>query len=59
MTQQVGQDAGRQAAQKTQTTAVATKPAAGADALPVPEGNPDVQVVEKAAEKPFWKFWQK
>ncbi len=59
VTQQVGQDAGRQAAQKTQTTAVATKPAAGADALPVPEGNPDVQVVEKAAEKPFWKFWQK
>ena len=59
VTQQVGQDAGRQATQKTQTTAVATKPAAGADALPVPEGNPDVQVVEKAAEKPFWKFWQK
>jgi murein L,D-transpeptidase YafK len=59
------QDAGQQVEQKTQATAVTTtgkpgeKPAASADALPVPEENPSVQVVEKTAEKPFWKFWQK
>ena len=35
------------------------KPAEGAVALPTPEQNPEVQVVEKKAEKPFWKFWQK
>lgn len=65
VTQQSQQDAGGQAAQTTQSTAVTTtgqrveKPAAGADALPVPEDNSSVQVVEKTAEKPFWKFWQK
>ncbi|KNY14579.1 hypothetical protein AKG11_22265 [Shinella sp. SUS2] len=65
VTEQSQQDAGRQAVQKTENTVVATtgqpvqKPVAGADALPVPEENPSVQVVEKAAEKPFWKFWQK
>ena len=35
------------------------KPAEGATALPVPGDNSGVQVVEKKAEKPFWKFWQK
>lgn len=35
------------------------KPVEGGGALPTPEQNPDVQVVEKKAEKPFWKFWQK
>jgi murein L,D-transpeptidase YafK len=38
---------------------VVEKPAEGAVSLPVPEENSGVQVVEKKAEKPFWKFWQK
>ncbi|MCP8897331.1 L,D-transpeptidase family protein [Shinella daejeonensis] len=38
----------------------AQKAAAGvAGALPVPEENPGVEVVEEASKKPFWKFWQK
>ena len=36
------------------------KPVEGAGALPVPEEDPaGAQVVEKKADKPFWKFWQK
>ena len=35
------------------------KPVEGTGALTTSEQNPDVQIVEKKAEKPFWKFWQK
>ncbi|WP_119259078.1 L,D-transpeptidase family protein [Shinella zoogloeoides] len=35
----------------------AQKQAHGAGALPVPEENPGVTVVEKPEKKPFWKLW--
>ncbi|MGD9480545.1 L,D-transpeptidase family protein [Shinella sp. G-2] len=35
------------------------KPVDGGTVLPVPEANPDSQVVEQTQKKPFWKFWQK
>lgn len=35
------------------------KPADAAGTVPIPEENPDVQVVEQTQKKPFWKFWQK
>ena len=37
----------------------AKKPADAAGTVPIPEENPDVQVVEQTQKKPFWKFWQK
>ena len=37
----------------------AEKQARGAGALPVPEDNPGVAVVEKPEKKPFWKLWSK
>ena len=39
--------------------AKAEKQARGAGALPVPEENPGVAVVEKPEKKPFWKLWSK
>ena len=35
------------------------KPVDGGTVLPVPEANPDSQIVEQTHKKPFWKFWQK
>lgn len=35
----------------------AEKQARGAGALPVPEVNPGVQVIENKEEAPFWKLW--
>jgi murein L,D-transpeptidase YafK len=54
---------GQQTRKDVDTPAVATigdrTQATGAGSLTVPEENPGLQVVEKRAEKPFWKFWQK
>ena len=64
--QQVTTETGEQATRKearnpaTETTGQRVEtPAEGAGALPVPDDNANVEVVEKKAEKPFWKFWQK
>lgn len=37
----------------------AQKEARGAGAMPVPEENPGVAVIEKKEKKPFWKLWAK
>jgi murein L,D-transpeptidase YafK/Tfp pilus assembly protein PilX len=64
--QQATTEAGEQATRKearnpaTETAGQRVEtPAEGAGALPVPGDNASVEVVEKKAEKPFWKFWQK
>jgi murein L,D-transpeptidase YafK len=64
--QQVTTETGEQATRKearnpaTETAGQRVEtPAEGAGALPVPGDNANVEVVEKKAEKPFWKFWQK
>ena len=48
---------GEQKKVSIETAQPVEKPVEGAVAAG--EQNPDVQVVEKTAEKPFWKFWQK
>ena len=53
---------GRQARKEARTAeagAETKKPADTAGAVPVPEENPAVEVVEQTPKKPFWKFWQK
>ncbi len=63
--QQAKAEAGTQTLQKEHKPATETagqrveKPAEGTVVLSTSEQNPEVQVVEKKAEKPFWKFWQK
>jgi murein L,D-transpeptidase YafK len=65
VTQQTTIDAGQATSKEVKNPATVTagtdakKPADAVGTLPVPEENPDVQIVEQTQKKPFWKFWQK
>jgi murein L,D-transpeptidase YafK/Tfp pilus assembly protein PilX len=62
LTTETGQQATRKEARNPATETAGQRvetPAEGAGALPVLGDNANVEVVEKKAEKPFWKFWQK
>jgi len=50
---------GRQARKEARTAQAGAEVKKPAGAVPVPEENPAVEVVEQTPKKPFWKFWQK